>query len=157
MQGWTSIATPDGPRFLAWWEPTEVLRLNCETDTFERETLRRASHVAERFWSGSQGVTVPGGSLLLVNETAVLDEVEEVVTTRFALLDTAFQLAGISPPFFVTERGGDVATGLARQGDRLVAGFTTGDPSALLVTMALSEALSIVVPIGAPGRNAHRT
>jgi hypothetical protein len=157
VQGWAPIPTPEGPRFLAWWEPTEVLRFDRETDTFEREALRRASHVAERFWSGSQGVPVAGGFLLLVNETAVLDGVEEVVTIRFALLDTAFQLVGISPPFFVTERGDDVATGLARQGDQLVAGFTTGDTSALLVTMELSEVLTIVVPIGAPGRNPHTT
>ena len=155
MQGWAPIATPEGPRFLAWWEPTEVLRIDRATDAFEREALRRASHAAERFWSGSQGVNVPGGSLLLVNETAVLDGVEEVFTTRFAHLDTAFQLVGISPPFFVTERGGDVATGLARLGDRLVAGFTTGVPSAVLVAMDVSEVLSTVVPIGAPGRNVN--
>jgi len=78
-----------------------------------------------------------------------------VVTTRFAHLDTGFQLVGISPPFFVTERGADVATGLARQGDRLVAGFTTGETTALLVTMELSEVHTIVVPTGAPGRNPH--
>jgi hypothetical protein len=151
LQGWAPISASVESRFLAWWEPTEVLRLDRETGVFQRESLRRASHVVERFWSGSQGVAVPGGSLLLVNETAGLDDIEETVTTRFVLLDTGFRLAGISPPFFVADRGNDVATGLARQGDRLVAGFTSGEASAVLVSVALVEALAMIMPIGTPG------
>ncbi|MCD6028111.1 MAG: putative glycosyl transferase, family 2, partial [Thermomicrobiales bacterium] len=151
LQGWAPISASVESRFLAWWEPTEVLRLDRETGVFQRESLRRASHVAERFWSGSQGVSVPGGSLLLVNETAGLDGIEETVTTRFVLLDTGFRLAGISPPFFVADRGNDVATGLARRGDRLVAGFTSGEASAVLVSVALVEALAMIMPIGTPG------
>lgn len=154
-QGWAPIPTPEGPRFLSWWEPTEVMRFDVATGAFTQASLRRASHAAERFWSGSPGVAVPGGYLLLVNESAGLDDAEEETsTTRFTLLDAGFRLVGVSPPFFVADRGIDVATGLALRDDRLVAGFTSGEASALLVTVDLAEALSSIKPIGAPGRDA---
>jgi glycosyltransferase involved in cell wall biosynthesis len=145
-QGWAPIATPDDPRFLAWWEPTEVFRLDWETGNFEREALRRVSRVAERFWSASQAVPVPGGYLLLVNETIGAED-DEADVTRFARIDDDFRLTDVSPPFFVAKRGDSVATGLARRGNTLFAGFSSGEDLEALATMELSEVLTVLTPV----------
>jgi glycosyltransferase involved in cell wall biosynthesis len=147
-QGWAPLLSSDGPYFLGWWEPVELFRLNHGTNAFERVALQFTSHVAERFWSGSQGVETPEGLLLLVNETTAIAESEEsVFTSRFALLTSEFRLTAVSPPFFVAARGEDVATGLALNGDRLIAGFTSAESEALLVSMDLAEVLTALITI----------
>jgi hypothetical protein len=153
-QGWAPLLTETGPHFLAWWEPTEMMRLADEGELFTRDTLRRTSRVAERFVSGSQGVPVPGGHLVLVNETVALAGGEEMTLSRFARLDARFQLTDISPQFFVADRGDDVATGLACRGDQLIAGFDTGS-GAKLATMDLGTILGTLIAVVAPG-NASR-
>jgi hypothetical protein len=152
-QGWAPFATPAGPRFVACWEPTEVVRADPETGGFARVALRLASHVAARFWSGSPGVPVPGGSLFLVNETVVFADETEEVFSRLVRIDDHFQLCAVSPSFFVASRGQDVASGLARRGDELVAGFTSDEVTALLVRLDLREILDALIPVGAPGRH----
>jgi hypothetical protein len=151
-QGWSPFVTADGPHFVAWWEPTEVFRLDEQTGNFDRLRLRMAPHIAERFQGGSQGVPVPGGYLFLVNETVRFDDGSKATYARFARIDEEFQITDISPQFFVVERGKDVATGLARQGDRLIAGFTSGETSAVLSTIELDVAIRSLMPVDAPGR-----
>jgi hypothetical protein len=155
QQGWAPLLTDAGPRLLAGWEPTEVLRFDSESGDFMRERLRLVSRVAERFWSASPGVPIPGGYLLLVNETIAQEDQEESTFSRFALLDAGYQLTAISPQFFLNERGQDAASGLARQGDRLIAGFTTAD-GAMLATIDLDAVFATLTPVLAPGRRIGR-
>ena len=155
-QGWSPFITPDGPRFVGWWEPTEVWKLDPEDGAFVRLALRMAPHVAERFESGSQGVPVPGGYLFLVNERVTFDEGEPLVFSRFVRVDASFQITDISPQFFVRERGQDAASGLTRRDDRLVAGFTSRERGGLLAAMGLSEVLAILMEVTAPGPRRER-
>jgi hypothetical protein len=150
-QGWSPFVTPDGPRFLGWWEPTEIWKLDSDEGAFVRLALRMAPHIAERFEGGSQGVPVPGGYLFLINERVAFDEGAPLVFSRLVRIAEGFQITDISPQFFVKERGRDVASGLARRGDRLIAGFTSDEGSALLGEMRLEAALSALMPIQAPG------
>jgi hypothetical protein len=150
-RGWSPFVTPDGPRFVGWWEPTEIWKLDPEDGSFVRLALRMAPHVAERFEGGSQGVPVPDGYLFLVNERVAFDEGEPLVFSRFVRVDASFQITDISPQFFVRERGQDVASGLGRRGNHLVAGFTSGDGQALLSTMTVNAALAALLPTEAPG------
>ena len=71
---------------------------------------------------------------------------------RFVRVDEGFQITDVSPQFFVAERGQDVATGLARQGDRLIAGFTSGGTRGLLATMGVEAVVAALLPVDAPGR-----
>ena len=121
--GWSPVVTESGACFVGWWEPTEVFRFNGETGDFGRVALRMAPHSAERFHGGSQGVAVPGGYLFLVNETITRKNGAQATHVRFVRVDEEFRITGISPQFFVTDRGWDTATGLARQGERVIAGF----------------------------------
>jgi hypothetical protein len=150
-QGWSPVLAEDGPRFVAWWEPTEAFRLDEETGAFERVALRMAPHIAERFQGGSQGVPVSGGYLFIVNETVTLSDGDKLTFSRFVRIDEGFQITDISPQFFLEERGKEAATGLARQGDRLVAGFTAGGRKALLADMDLAAVMAALLPIEAPG------
>ena len=153
-QGWSPLVTADGPRFLGWWEPTEVWRADEEDEGFTRMALRMAPHVAERFVGGSPGVAVLSGSLFLVNETVRMSDDSAVNLSRFVQIDEGFQVIAISPQFFVTERSQDAASGLALFGDRLIAGFTSRGRDALLVSLDLTSALAALMPIAAPGRPA---
>jgi hypothetical protein len=76
----------------------------------------------------------------------------EVVYARFVRIDEEFQITHISPQFFVMDRGKDVASGLARQGDQLIAGFTSAAHELLLVTMAVDAVLATLIPMDRPGR-----
>jgi hypothetical protein len=153
QRGWSPLVTESGAHFVAWWEPTEVFRLDEENDIFERVALRMAPHVAERFEGGSQGVAVPGGYLFLVNERVSFDEGPPLVFSRFVRIDGTFQIDAISPQFFVANRGRDEASGLTRQGERLVAGFSSGDEQALLAILEIDSVLAALEPIALPGRH----
>jgi hypothetical protein len=153
-QGWSPFITPTGPCFVAWWEPTEIVRLVPETNDFAQVAQRMAPHIAERFRGGSPGVSTPGGYLFLINETATFAEGTKVDLSRFVRVNADFQITDISPQFFVTERGNDFATGLARLGDQLIAGFASGSRQTLLMTMDLDSVLRLLIPVTAPGRRA---
>jgi hypothetical protein len=150
-QGWSPLISDGVARFVAWWEPTEVFELDEETGEFARVALRMAPHIAERFQGGSQGILVPGGYLFLVNESVNFDPENEVVLTRFVRVDAGFQITDVSPQFFVKDRGKDVACGLARRGDRLIAGFTSAGSEPLLATMDVGAVLATLIPMVAPG------
>jgi hypothetical protein len=149
-RGWSPVVTEHGLRLVAWWEPTEIFRFDEASNSFARVALRMAPHSAERFAGGSQGVAVPGGQLFLVNERVSFDEAP-LVFTRFVRLDERFQIDAISPQFFVSNRGRDAASGLARRENRLVAGFNSGDEQALLATLDVESALAMLEPVAAPG------
>jgi FkbM family methyltransferase len=150
--GWAPVSTPSGVRVIAWWEPTEVLRFDPLGGTFAREALRFAPRIAERFWAGSQGVAIPGGYLTLVNEEAAATEDDAQIFSRFVRLDETWQVTAVSPQFYVSQPGEDVASGLARRGDRLIAGFTVGGRAALLARLDLTAVLATLTPVPAPGR-----
>jgi glycosyltransferase involved in cell wall biosynthesis len=150
--GWAPVATPSGARVIAWWEPTEVMRFDPLAGTFARQSLRFAPRVTERFWAGSQGVAIPGGCLVLVNEEVAATEDDAQIFSRFVHLDETWQVTAVSPQFFVGQPGEDVASGLALRGDRLIAGFTVGNRAALLASMDLPVVLATLTPVPAPGR-----
>jgi hypothetical protein len=152
-QGWAPLMTAEGLRFISWWEPTEVWRQDESGEGFTRTALRMAPHAAERFIAASPGVAVPGGYLLLVNETVRMSDGREVTLSRFVQIDEGFQIVAISPQFFVLERGEDAASGLALLGERLVAGFTTRGRDAVLVSLPRASAMAALLQIAAPGRN----
>lgn len=152
-QGWSPVVTPDGPRFVSWWEPTEVFQFDAAATAMEREALRLAPHLAERFRGGSPGIAVPGGYLWLVNETVATEDGPDETLSRFVRTDAAFQIAAVSPQFFLTSRGHDVATGLARHGEQLIAGFTSAGSGPVVATMDIEPILAVLIPVAAPGRS----
>jgi hypothetical protein len=79
---------------------------------------------------------------------------DEGMLARFMRVDEEFQITDISPQFFVKDRGKDVASGLARQGDRLIAGFTSADHELLLATMPIDAVMATLIQVDAPGRPA---
>jgi FkbM family methyltransferase len=145
-QGWTPLETSTGIRFLAWWEPTELFRLNQDQGTFERVALRLSPRLCERFWSGSQGVRVPSGSLLLVNETIEYPDGQEVTLSRFAIIDDESKLSAVSHQFSI-DGSGTVATGLVRDGDRLIASFNSVERGGILATLDLEAVTDSLLPI----------
>jgi hypothetical protein len=147
-QGWLPLCGVDGMLFVANCEPTEIFRFEGR---FVRVALRMAPHLAERFVAGSQGVAIDGGHLLLVNETIAFDD-NELVFARFVRLDEGFQIDAVSPQFWIAQRGRDRMCGLARQDERLVIGFTSGD-RATLATVRLDEVLAQLIPVTAPGKS----
>jgi hypothetical protein len=149
--GWSPLAMESGVHVVSWWEPTEVFRLDPETSEFARVALRMAPHIAERFEGGSQGVSIPGGFLYLINERVSFDEGQPLSFSRFVRLNDGFQITAVSPQFFVSERGADAASGLTRQSGRLIAGFTSNAREALLTTMDLDAVLATLIPVAAPG------
>jgi hypothetical protein len=150
-RGWSPLVTPQGPRFIDWWEPTEVFRFDAESGEFVQCALRMAPHIAERFQGASPGVPVPGGYLFLVNETIAFDDGSQQTYSRFIRIDEDFQITDISPQFFVAGRGQDVATGLARWGAVLVAGFMSAETRPLLATMDLETVLTTLMAVDVPG------
>jgi hypothetical protein len=156
-RGWSPLVTPDGPRFVDWWEPTEVFRFDAESGEFVQCALRMAPHIAQRFQEGSPGVPVPGGYLFLVNESIAFDNGAQQTYSRFIRIDEAFQITDISPQFFVAEQGQGVATGLARWGDRLVAGFMSGETQSLLANIDLESVLATLMQVDAPGSKKSAT
>lgn len=150
-QGWVPVVTPDGPRFVAWWEPTEVFKVDEAISGFEWLALRLAPHLAECFRGGSPGVAVPGGYLFLVNEMSTFDDGNTVTFSRFVHTDSTFQIDAASPQFFVANRGQDIATGLARRGEHLIAGFATAERAPLLVATAIEPVLASLIPVGVSG------
>jgi FkbM family methyltransferase len=151
QQGWAPLETSNGTRFLGWWEPTQMFRLNRDRTQLLSEAVRLAPRVAERFWSGSQGVRVPGGSLLLVNETIEFPNGQEETLNRFALINAPCYLSAISHQFFI-DTPGDMATGLARRGNLLIAGFNSAERGPVIVKLDLNEVLGSLFPITIPGQ-----
>jgi glycosyltransferase involved in cell wall biosynthesis/predicted O-methyltransferase YrrM len=146
-RGWSPAATGDGPRFVAWWEPMEVFRFDAASADFAPTALHAAPHLAERFRGGSQGISVPGGHLFLVNEAVDMGDGNWLTYNRFVRVDRGFRITDVSPQFFVAERGQDAATGLARQEGRLVTGFSSAGRGPILATLDLAGALATLLPV----------
>lgn len=81
------------------------------------------------------------------------DDEQPLGFSRFVRPDEGFQITDFTAQFFVSARGKDVASGLARRGDYLLAGFTPGDGQALLGLLDLDAVLTALIPIEALGPN----
>ena len=150
--GWTSLATAEGTRFLSWFEPTEIWRRDPAGEC-ERIALRMAPHLAERFVAASQGVPISGGVLLLINESVHFDD-RELVLARFVRLDEGFQIDAVSPQFWVSDRGQDRICGLARRADVLQIGVIHGG-RASLASVPLDAVIARLIPVDAPGKQSQ--
>jgi hypothetical protein len=148
---WAPFVVDDALHAVAWWEPTEILRIDAETGQTCRVALRPAPRLAERFASASAGVSVPGGWLFLVNEPAGARSDGQLTFARFVFMCTNFVVTAVSPHFWVKEQGGDVASGLTRLGDDLIAGFTSGEHEGILARISVTAVLDSLLPLAAPG------
>ena len=97
---------------------------------------------------GSQAVKVPGGWLWLVHEvTADASGRSRVYLHRFAYSQKGDKLDGLSPPFYLKEKGIEFAAGLALEGEALVASFGVADKQACLGFFPLKSVLSQITPV----------
>jgi hypothetical protein len=151
---WAPFLVDDALHAVAWWEPTEILRIDTETGQTHRVALRPAPRLAERFVGASAGVNVPGGWLFLVNEPAGVSGAGQETFARFVFMRTDFVVTAASPQFWVKERGGDTASGLTRLGDDLIAGFTAGGREAILARIPWQSVLDSLLPLAAPRASA---
>jgi hypothetical protein len=146
-RGWAPFVADGGLHVVSAWEPTEVRRVDVATGETHRVAQHLAPRLAERFAGASAGVAIPAGWLFLVNEaTPAAAEMPEQLFARFVLLDAAYSIAAVSPHFWVAARGRDEAGGLARQGDRLHAGFRA-EGGVVLVTLDLAAVVASLIPI----------
>jgi glycosyltransferase involved in cell wall biosynthesis len=145
--GWAPIPEEEVLRVLAWWEPTETLRFDARRGVFVQESVRFAPAQVGAFRACSQGVRMAEGYLLLANEFPQLDAEGARALSRLVLLDHAFRVTRVSPPFFVGSPGADAATGLARIGDHLVAGFGGNEAAGVLAIFDASRAMGLLDPL----------
>jgi hypothetical protein len=156
VRNWAPFSADAGSRFVAWWQPIEVLGVEPDTDSARRIAVQPAPRLAERFASASAGIPVPGGWLFLINEQANVDESEPARLARFVFLRDDFRVTAVSPHFWVTARGADEASGLTRQGQYVIAGFTSREQQALLARFPLDGVLASLMAIDSPGLE-HRS
>jgi hypothetical protein len=151
-QGWAPFVAANALHVVSNWEPTEVLRVEAGTGAAERVALRPAPRLAERFRDASAGVPVGDGWLFLVNERSPAAHTgAEHVFARFVLLNHEFRITAATPQFWVASRGADEAAGLARQGDRLIAGFTSDGATAILAALDVDAVVASLMPLASPG------
>ncbi len=129
--------------------PTTVLRCDPESGVLDPVSDHTAPRVAEGFRGGSQGVTIPDGSLFVIHEVDH-SEPRARYLHRFVLLNDKFALAAISPAFsFVSDRV-EFCAGMARRGDELVLSFGVSDAAAGLAVVSLSQAVGLLEPVDSP-------
>lgn len=145
------LATDDGIRFVACWEPIEVWGIEAGAERATRVALLPAPRLAERFGHATAGVAVPDGHVFLVNEDASVKGAESVCYARFVLMRTDFRVIAVSPEFWVAARGEDHASGLARRGHELFAGFTSRNRQAVVTRIPLEDVLDSLISVDSPG------
>lgn len=151
--GWAPLSTPLGPRFVTNWEPTEVVSENSNGAGFARSSLHLAPLLASRFTPGSPAVQVASGHLFLINERIIMQNGEEIALARLVLLNSAGQIAAVSPQWHLTGRGKDVVTGLARHGSDVILSATSQTDGALLAVLPVEAAVGLLHEVTIPGRS----
>jgi hypothetical protein len=153
-RNWAPFLLDDELYAVSWWEPTETWRIDADSGETKRVALRPTPRLAERFRDASSGVRVPGGWLFLVNEPAGSSGDVQTVFARFVFMCSDFVVAAVSPHFWVSTRGKDVASGLTRFGDDLVAGFTSAGRDGCLARIPLPAVLASLLPLAVAGGDA---
>ena len=148
---WAPFRAGAGLYAVSWWEPTETRRIDGSAEASHRPVLRPAPRLAERFLDASPGVSVPGGWLFLVNELAGADGDGPLTFARFVFMRSDFAVTAVSSHFWVKTRGQDRASGLARLGDELFAGFTGSGNSAILTRIPMAAVIDSLLPLASPG------
>jgi hypothetical protein len=148
---WAPFSAGEGLYAVSWWEPTETRRIDGGAEASHRPVLRPAPRLAERFLDASPGVSVSGGWLFLVNEPAGADGDGALTFSRFVFMRSDFAVTAVSPHFWVESRGQDRASGLARLGDELIAGFTGSGNSAILTRIPMAAVIDSLLPLASPG------
>lgn len=149
--GWAPIATPFGPRFVASWEPTDIVQEDRNATGFVRTSRQLAPLLASHFSPGSPGIPVSGGYLLLVNERIRMPNGEEVPLARFVQLNAAWQIMATSPQWYLTGRGNDIMTGLTLMGSDLLLAATSQSAGALLGVLPLAAVVALLQVASIPG------
>jgi hypothetical protein len=149
--GWVPLPTTEGLLAVSSWEPTEILSVEPGTGEARRAALRPAPRLAERFRASSAAVAVPGGYLVLVNQGPEPVGSERPTLVQFVFLRSDFRVTAVSPHFWVAAQGEDVAGGLARVGDDLIAGVTSRGTQALLLRIPVAAVLKSLMSVSSPG------
>jgi tetratricopeptide (TPR) repeat protein len=131
---WVPVADADGdaPRFMATISPTDVLRYDAEAGALTPVARQLAPLIARRLGGGSPLLPFAGGYLCLASERVEMEEGGCRTVHRWLWFDSDWNLARLSGPLALRQRGVETVRGLARIGDELVLSVV-GDPGAVSV------------------------
>jgi len=112
-KNWMPVVSDDPEIFFVYSiAPTVVMRLDPATRDVTRVKRRRAPALARHLRGGGQVLPVAGGWLAIAHEAANFDDGARVYTHRWVWFDAGWRLRGISPGFYLRERGIEFAAGL---------------------------------------------
>lgn len=117
----------------------KVAYSRTEEPSFQEEGMLRG---------GSQVISAPGGGRLwLVHEVTVGGDYRgRIYLHRFVYSKTGSRVDGLSPPFYLLEKGIEFAAGLARDGDRFVVSFGVADKAAHLGFLDCKRVMASLTP-----------
>jgi len=144
-KNWMPAPGDDALRFVYSSSPTVILRYH-DVGTAAPELIQPGPLVARRFSGGSQMITIDGGWLCLVHEAVNFEDGGRVYSHRWVLFDDQWQLARLSSPFLLQERGVEFAAGLVRRDDQLLISYGVWDREAWLATVPVGPVLSLLTP-----------
>ena len=143
-KNWMPFVVGEELHFVYTVGPTVVLRCDPSTGRLETVAEHAAPEAAAMLRGGSQGVAVEGGPLFATHEAS--DDGRRAYVHRFVLLDAAFRVAAISPPFRFTGEDVEFCAGLARSGERLVLTYGIGDRAAGIAVASVDEIAGLLSP-----------
>ena len=141
------VGCDDGPlRFVYSVSPTIVVVLDDTSMRVEPEIAHPGPAIAEGFRGGSQAIPLDGGHLCLIHEPVERGDSGRLYRHRWVWFDERWQLARLSAPFFLQERGIEFAAGLARRGDDLIISYGVWDRDAWIAVVPVADALKLLAP-----------
>jgi hypothetical protein len=130
-------------RFVYSCSPTIVLRYDEPNKRMSEVVRKPMTDHANNFRGGSQLVEDDDGWLCLIHESVFKPDGDRLYIHRLVQFDSQLSIAGWSPPFVFLHQGIESCTGLARDGDRLLAAFGVDDREAWLASFDLAAARSL--------------
>lgn len=139
-KNWLPIVDDDGIRFLYLCDPTRILDQAGNT-----LILKTPSIAAEHFRGGSQVIEHDGGWLCVIHESYW--NPTRHYRHRFVWFDRAWNLARVSPPFYLLGKQIEYVAGLARHRGEFVLSFGVNDRESWLGTVASADVDRLLRPV----------
>ncbi len=141
-KNWAPLVFGEELLFLYLSDPTILMRYDPASETVTELTRQIPPFALEHLRGGSQLVPVDDGWIYLAHDVSAVHGSERVYLHRFVHLNDAFAIDAITDPFYFARKGIEFASGLARDGDCLVASFGVNDGAAHLATFDLPLVVS---------------
>lgn len=132
QKNWMPLVQDDELHFVYSTDPTELLAFDRDSHACRVERSHTPARCLDDLRGGSQVVRVPDGWLYVAHQAIVQPDGTRHYLHRFVLLDERFDVASVSEPFSLLERGIEFCAGLARDPERgrLVVSFGVADARA---------------------------